>query len=328
MRYFRLKETRCGFQQFIWIEFEGRRPWLDMNDPTVVMTLMFVGAGVHDIDLVGVDRAGNRLPLTELGGAEVPATRNGFPNRDPDQRRLTRLSVQFPAAGALQIMDGRTNRRILQISPEIVYPEFLFDLLQEMRASFAPGTAISFIETGTLFGHTTLHASYWFDQVKTIELSRDLCQLARTTLSHRPNVEVLQGNSAEVLPQVIAGLQGPAVFFLDAHWSGDKTVDWTQSRWGGYPVETAHLSAGTGPEAPDQVPLREELQMIAGTHKGPAMVIIDDWGSVGSRDVGFAGEDWSTLDAQALIAWMGNHPRTQSQYQPDPKHYVWILSEQ
>lgn len=309
-----------------WAVFAGRRPWLNMENPVSDLTLMLRGEGVGAVRPEATDRTGSSLEVTQLEGAEVPPGRAALKNLPPDQRRLLRLQIPFPGPHPVFLRDGVTGKPLLTLVPEIVHPGFLFSLLGEMRGSFAPEGFANFIETGTLFGHTTLHASYWFGQVHTIELSPELHALATRTLAHRDNIRCHHGNSGAVLPGLIPQLQGPSLFFLDAHWSGDSSVDWQQSAWGGYPVDTARIDDADLSEANRQVPLMQELEEIGTAHTARALVLIDDWEAVGQAGVGFPGEDWRNLDRDRILAWFDAHPRTAFHHQLDDKRYVWGLT--
>jgi hypothetical protein len=81
-----------------------------------------------------------------------------------------------------------------------------------------------FIETGTYQGNTAAWAARHFESVTTIELSSAFHAKAELRFREHPNVRTLQGNSASVLRRIVPSLGGPAVFWLDAHWSGLDTA--------------------------------------------------------------------------------------------------------
>ncbi len=309
-----------------WVHFDGRRPWLDTKHPKIILTLQFFGKGVRDLNIAAHGRDGTALPCRIFGAGEPVAGRQDYEDRPIGLRSRVRLRVDFPAEGPVTLYETDTGTELLSLDPQIVYPAFLFDLVQELHGEFAPDILKNFVETGTLFGHTALHASYWFDTVTTIELASKLHAMARSTLAHRDNITCVRGNSAEALPRVIQKLDGPSVFFLDAHWSGDATVDWGSSPWGGYPVDTAQIEDTDLENADRQVPLMQELKTIATDHAAPAIVLIDDWAAIGQTDNGFKGEDWRNLDRRTLTGWMTEHPRTRRHFPLDAKRYVWVLN--
>jgi len=80
------------------------------------------------------------------------------------------------------------------------------------------------IETGTYTGDTVMALHRHFDRIVSVELSHELHAKAVRQARHRRNVELLLGDSAEVLPRVLATLHQPALFWLDAHYSGGVTA--------------------------------------------------------------------------------------------------------
>ena len=82
----------------------------------------------------------------------------------------------------------------------------------------------TFIETGTCFGETTADVSPYFKTCHTIELSPELAEKARARFFLNKRVHVHQGNSAEILDTLLERLQAPAIFWLDAHYSGGMTA--------------------------------------------------------------------------------------------------------
>ncbi len=52
----------------------------------------------------------------------------------------------------------------------------------------------------------------------------ELHQRARARLKRYSNVKLIQGDSAALLPDLLAGLSEPAGFWLDAHFSGGETA--------------------------------------------------------------------------------------------------------
>ena len=80
-----------------------------------------------------------------------------------------------------------------------------------------------FLETGTYRGRTAAWAAGNFDEVVTIEASSDLHDAARRSHGHLGNVRWVHGDTRDVLASEVARLAGPAVVWLDSHWSGGST---------------------------------------------------------------------------------------------------------
>jgi hypothetical protein len=81
-----------------------------------------------------------------------------------------------------------------------------------------------FIETGTFLGDTAYWASQHFEKVYTIENSEKLLQQASSRYSGLNNVQFVMGDSRDKLQEIVEKVKSPAIFWLDAHWSGGITL--------------------------------------------------------------------------------------------------------
>ena len=81
-----------------------------------------------------------------------------------------------------------------------------------------------FIETGTFRGGTAAWAAGHFRQVITIEMSAAIHAAFKERFAALTNVRAIGGDSRAALGEVVAGLVQPAIFWLDAHWSGLDTA--------------------------------------------------------------------------------------------------------
>jgi hypothetical protein len=82
----------------------------------------------------------------------------------------------------------------------------------------------NFIETGTFFGDMLAALRNDFDALTTIELDVALAARATQRFAEEPKITVIQGDSARVLPALLATLKQPALFWLDGHFSGGVTA--------------------------------------------------------------------------------------------------------
>jgi len=119
----------------------------------------------------------------------------------------------------------------------------------------------TFIETGTFEGDMALAASRDFSRVHTIELDPALAGRATERLSSIRHIEVHQGNSGEVLSEILASIDTSCVFWLDAHYSGGSTARGK--------VDT---------------PLLDELAAIKSHPVRPHAILIDDARVLGTDD--------------------------------------------
>ena len=80
------------------------------------------------------------------------------------------------------------------------------------------------VETGTYMGGTIEALEDCFARIYSIELDDALYERARARFAHLPQVRILHGDSAQKLPELLAELRGPALFWLDGHYSGPGTA--------------------------------------------------------------------------------------------------------
>lgn len=81
----------------------------------------------------------------------------------------------------------------------------------------------TFIETGTYLGQTVNSLKNKFKEIHSIEISEKLFNRANKVFQKFNHVHIHQGDSATVLPRVLAELKEPALFWLDGHYSGGLT---------------------------------------------------------------------------------------------------------
>jgi hypothetical protein len=77
-----------------------------------------------------------------------------------------------------------------------------------------------FIETGTYYGDTVAAVKDMYSSVISIEVDEALYQKACQRFAGDKNVRIAHGDCARVMPEILATLQQPAVFWLDGHYSG------------------------------------------------------------------------------------------------------------
>jgi hypothetical protein len=170
------------------------------------------------------------------------------------------------------------------------------------------------VETGTLHGDSAQRISESFSRVHTIEIHPTLYANACKRFRGRSDVTCHYGDSATVLPTLFPQLTTPTIFYLDAHWSGDRTTNWAESNWKGYGIDTGYRIQGPVDDTPSsraQVPLEEEILSIASRFSRECVIYIDDMDKFdasgnGLRNKGFNGEDWSHLNFQSLLQKIGD----------------------
>lgn len=82
----------------------------------------------------------------------------------------------------------------------------------------------TFIETGTYLGEMVNAQKKNFSKIISIELDKSLHLKAVKRFASYPNIIILQGDSSNVLPEIINDLNEPAIFWLDGHFSNGITA--------------------------------------------------------------------------------------------------------
>ncbi len=80
------------------------------------------------------------------------------------------------------------------------------------------------VETGTYHGHMVEAVQGSFSLVYSIELDDTLYEAARRKFQDHQHIRLLHGDSGQLIEEVLSQLRGPALFWLDAHFSGQETA--------------------------------------------------------------------------------------------------------
>jgi hypothetical protein len=83
------------------------------------------------------------------------------------------------------------------------------------------------VETGTYYGEMVAAMRHHFDRIYSIEYLPELAARAERKFASDRHIQIFQGDSRAVMPQVLALLTAPALFWLDAGYYGwvDKKED-------------------------------------------------------------------------------------------------------
>jgi len=115
------------------------------------------------------------------------------------------------------------------------------------------------VETGTYYGEMIAAMKAYFDRIYSIEFVPRLAERAKRKFARDKHVLIFCGDSRVVMPEVLALLKGPALFWLDAGYYG----------WVG--------------KQGDQQRLSVELGMIL-SHPYPHLILLDDARGLTGRD--------------------------------------------
>ena len=109
------------------------------------------------------------------------------------------------------------------------------------------------VETGTYQGDMIEAQRGHFRNIVTIELGDQLYEAAVRRFAAFSHIRVLHGDSGKMLPEAMRLIEGPAVFWLDAHYSKGITA-----------------------RGDEETPILKELSLIAGRHQAGDVILIDD----------------------------------------------------
>ncbi len=121
-------------------------------------------------------------------------------------------------------------------------------VVREYGAKFGLKTLV---ETGTYYGEMVAAIKARFDRIYSIEYDPALAERATQKFAGNPHIRIVCGDSRVVMPEVLALLSGPALFWLDAGYYG-----WVDKQ-------------------SDQQRLSAEIEMIL-SHPFPHVVLLDD----------------------------------------------------
>ena len=115
------------------------------------------------------------------------------------------------------------------------------------------------VETGTYYGEMVAAMKQRFEQIYSIEYDPQLAARAQRKFAGESHIKIFCGDSGVRMPEVLALLRGPALFWLDAGYYG----------WAGKQGNRQRLSG--------------EMEMIL-RHPFPHVILLDDARWLTGRD--------------------------------------------
>lgn len=162
----------------------------------------------------------------------------------------------------------RKDRTVLALWEEAGRPlpppaAFKGQLIRDIAKRFATRVLV---ETGTNWGNTVASSLRDFDRIYSIELLDEFYHRAVRRFARHSKVRLYHGDSTRELPRILRELREPALFWLDAHYSGDGTgradVD--------TPIATELLIISTH-TVKNHVILIDDARMFNGTNDYPTL---------------------------------------------------------
>lgn len=120
------------------------------------------------------------------------------------------------------LSQGRHYRRWLRtgrpVPPPHIYKQ---DTIKKYAKEY--NTQV-FVETGTYLGEMVNAMRTVFTEIYSVELGEKLARRASKRFALEKHVTILQGNSSNVLMDLLPKITRPSLFWLDAHYSGGATA--------------------------------------------------------------------------------------------------------
>ena len=121
------------------------------------------------------------------------------------------------------------------------------------------------VETGTYLGDMVEAQRNRFEKIYSVELSKKLFQRAVKKFKLYPHINILNGDSGIVLNKIVSGIEVPALFWLDGHYSEGITAKGVKE----CPVEE-ELQAIVKSDLPHII-LIDDARLFNGTHDYPTL---------------------------------------------------------
>ena len=80
-----------------------------------------------------------------------------------------------------------------------------------------------FIETGTFLGDMVNVVKNFFEEIYSIEINEKLYQISKKRFKKYNHIHIIKGDSGGILKFLLRKINKPALFWLDAHYSGGIT---------------------------------------------------------------------------------------------------------
>lgn len=194
------------------IELVAILPILTQNaGPGHFLVVLTITIALSVVTYSVIEYPSNRLGLRLFGLARV-----AYPSAQRMRPNTHKEAFVMPAIlslGTLRGLHAWKKRGWSDNAPQFVKEAIL--------RKYAIGGA-TWIETGTYMGTTTRFLSAMAPQVYTIEPGEKLFRRAARRFANT-NVEVIQGVSEDVFPDLLPTLSGDVCFWLDGHYSAGKT---------------------------------------------------------------------------------------------------------
>lgn len=153
----------------------------------------------------------------------VRALADASSSRNCNTASLRQAAKRTPLGRAIRALRDRREVAAWRAAGSPAPPPHVLKTLELRRYAKAHSLRI-LVETGTFRGDMVERQDRYFDRIYTIELDDQLHAAAQVRFADRPHIRLLHGDSATTLPALLTSIDAPALFWLDAHYSGGVTA--------------------------------------------------------------------------------------------------------
>jgi predicted O-methyltransferase YrrM len=121
------------------------------------------------------------------------------------------------------------------------------------------------VETGTYYGEMVAAMKDRFTEIYSVEFDSQLAQRAAKKFSRWTHIHILEGDSQQVLPDLLKRLNTPTLFWLDAGYYGWAGLQGDKQRL------TSELEAILGHSIKDHIILMDDARGLNGQNGAPTV---------------------------------------------------------
>ena len=121
------------------------------------------------------------------------------------------------------------------------------------------------VETGTYYGEMVAAMRKRFDRIYSVEFDSALAQRAQKKFSRWPHIRILEGDSQQVVPELLQSLDQTALFWLDAGYYGWAGLQGNRQRL------TSELEAVLDHRIRNHVILMDDARGLNGQNGAPTV---------------------------------------------------------
>jgi len=140
-----------------------------------------------------------------------------------DQLKRTPFYAQWKELGWYPdywywMLRGRPQR-----SPHVIKQQTVIEYAQRFQLK-------TLMETGTYYGEMVSAMRDQFDRIYSVEFVPELAERAKKRFAEFPHIEILQGDSKNIMPEILRNITSPSLFWLDAGYYGWAELATDKSR--------------------------------------------------------------------------------------------------